>query len=678
MLLFAFNLMGIGWLGHFYLQQQNFPNGSSSGGVTNVTVLPGSCTAGTLVSLTVNGAALGTFTCTANGVFVPENPSQSISPYSYGAVGHVRFTYNASWANGSTTISCSNGECNFQCPNGSYPCTSATAGCPSVTCDAGKIIKGAGMFPQVNTQALVAAGVGVTLPQGLISTVTNSTTITASTTTTSACPTGGVVTCTLSWGIQDDTTALNNAANAAWSNGNRCLALQLASDNFYFTGPVFNIPPGQKAGDPCSTLAAANGGSDLTNSGPTVFGQGAGTTTLIPLSMNYANCTFGSTSIACMGTMPNLQAHDFAVNGLGDIGSGNHVNVLWESVGSNAGGACDGGTTVWNMSLSNFGLNATGLIGFQFGAQSCAAAQNQNNAVVMFGSTTCAYKGTQVYSAMTLYCAGAGAGLGNVFNINNSGGQLNTFGSQFVCTLNAGNQVVAFIGGGSPTKWNSNGDMFRQGDAQCNVQGSIILPGKGLIDFTDDQVIMGTNAAASTFGYIGQNLSSVMHSKNTIWNGNAIAGATLLTTGASDKFYDDGGNTFTSSGTANSIAAGTWVNSFSVTGTTITAAKLVLSGGWGASAAWTALSGNTRLVQGTLTNTGAGQGASPTITYTFPTPFVDVSSVICSASQVGGTQGAILNTFTPSALTVTGVTFTYNGTPTVNLTEIVQISCDSR
>jgi hypothetical protein len=92
------------------------------------------------------------------------------------------------------------------------------------------------------------------------------------------------------------------------------------------------------------------------------------------------------------------------------------------------------------------------------------------------------------------------------------------------------------------------------------------------------------------------------------------------------------------------------------------------------------LNGNTRLVQGTITNGSASTGTSPTITYTFPTPFMDVSSVVCKAFQVGGTQTILAATefLTPSALSTTSVVFTYNGTPTVNLTEVMQIECDSK
>lgn len=627
------------------------------GGVSPVSSLPGTCTSTSpLLRVVNNGTDYGTFSC-SNGAYIPENPAQTISPYAYGAVGHVRYTYNAAWTNTSTTVTCSNGECNFQCPGGVYPCTNATSGCPSLTCDAGKIVKGSAMYPQVNSNSLNAAGIGNTLPQGTISTVTNATTITVSLAATNTCPTGALTTCTLSWGIQDDTTAIINAETAAWGNHNRCIALQLPADNFYITPPVFNGPQGTlKAGDVCSTLAAANGGSDLTNTGPSLYGAGEGTTTAIILSVTYASCTFGS-GTSCMGTMPNLQARDFMITGLGDIGSGTQTHALWESIGSNAGGACDGGTTTSTMSFNNFGLNVSGLIGFLFGANSCADALQTNNSAVMFGSNPCKYNGSQVYTAFGLYCAGAGAGLANVFNATvPTGNQLNLYGGEYVFTLTAGNQVFKLTGGG---KVNSNGNLYRHGDPQAAAQGSIILNNASFMDMTDDQVIMGTSAAANTFGYLDQNNGGILHSTNTTWNGNADASSTLFSTGATDKvFFDGTGNNITNAGLANSFSGPVFGISNTAAGTVCATGNFALTSGWGTSSVTSvATNGN---IQGChVTITGAAGSAGPVLTWTYPAaPIIAPPSchLIGTTASLTGVQVG-----TPGA---TSVAFTFVGTPT--------------
>ncbi len=160
-----------------------------------------------------------------------------------------------------------------------------------------------------------------------------------------------------------------------------------------------------------------------------------------------------------------------------------------------------------------------------------------------------------------------------------------------------------------------------------------------------------------------------VHLRNviTVHNANMTGGS----------LFDEGGNTQPFFPTALTKSAGTIFGSASVTGVAITSAKLVLNGSWGASAAWTSLTGATQQFQGTVTNTGAGQAANPIITYTFPQPFLDATNLICEMHQVGGTQTILATTefLTPSSVTTTGVVFTYNGTPTVNLTEVFQGSC---
>ena len=151
-----------------------------------------------------------------------------------------------------------------------------------------------------------------------------------------------------------------------------------------------------------------------------------------------------------------------------------------------------------------------------------------------------------------------------------------------------------------------------------------------------------------------------------------IGGAThSIVVNAGGTFVDGGGNTF--AGGAPTLNGSFVGEANSANQVTVTAAKLVLSAGWGASAANTALSGGDFPIQFTITNTGAGQGASPTITYTFPTPLL-VAPFSCTAVDIGG-NNPLLNPFTTSSLTTTGAVFTATGTPTVSDTEIMNITC---
>jgi len=126
-----------------------------------------------------------------------------------------------------------------------------------------------------------------------------------------------------------------------------------------------------------------------------------------------------------------------------------------------------------------------------------------------------------------------------------------------------------------------------------------------------------------------------------------------------------------------SITGGNLIGSGSVTGVPITSAKLVLSAGWGTTASWTTGPiGYTKRIQGTVTASGTGQAANPTITYTFPTPFA-TTNIICKVSQIGGTQAAVANPFTVGAPSVTSVVFTYTGTPSAGNTLQLIIECDT-
>jgi hypothetical protein len=110
----------------------------------------------------------------------------------------------------------------------------------------------------------------------------------------------------------------------------------------------------------------------------------------------------------------------------------------------------------------------------------------------------------------------------------------------------------------------------------------------------------------------------------------------------------------------------------SATGTLVTAAKLVLSGTWGNTASWTTGPVGYNNFSGTITNSGTGQAANPTVTYTFPNPY-PVPPQYCTMTQVGGTQA--IGQFTAGTPTSTGVTFTYSGTPSASSTEIVHGEC---
>jgi hypothetical protein len=101
-------------------------------------------------------------------------------------------------------------------------------------------------------------------------------------------------------------------------------------------------------------------------------------------------------------------------------------------------------------------------------------------------------------------------------------------------------------------------------------------------------------------------------------------------------------------------------------GTALVAGDFVLSGGWGAGAAVSAVTGTDMAWQITVTAGGA-PGPNPTVTLTFKDgTFTNVP--ICQTKMVGGT-GAYA--FLSDAPTATTNVITYQGTPVAGLTYIL-------
>lgn len=145
------------------------------------------------------------------------------------------------------------------------------------------------------------------------------------------------------------------------------------------------------------------------------------------------------------------------------------------------------------------------------------------------------------------------------------------------------------------------------------------------------------------------------------------------------RLIDGGGNTVT--GTTAPFffnGGGSVFGSASITGTALATGNLAASANFGTGAAFSAPTGSSQTFTFTLTNGTAAVGANPTITLTFPTAFF-ATPARCSLWQVGGTQPITATTefLTPTALSATAVTFTYNGTPTISDTEFYQGTCSN-
>lgn len=106
---------------------------------------------------------------------------------------------------------------------------------------------------------------------------------------------------------------------------------------------------------------------------------------------------------------------------------------------------------------------------------------------------------------------------------------------------------------------------------------------------------------------------------------------------------------------------------FASLGTALVTGDFVLSGGWGAGAAVSAVTGTDQAWQATVTSAGAGQAANPTVTLTFKDLTWGASAPICDTKIQSTTDAAakLLTAITDAPTQTTNV-ITYNDTPVVN------------
>lgn len=620
------------------------PNGGSSSSgssFTQVTTLPATCTPGTTapVILNLNGRSFGPFFCSATNVFTPDNTAQKISPLSFGAKFDVKFSGNCTFTI-STTVNCTGGDIAF---------TSA---------DIGKIEFGTTGTTQINSNQLNSV---LAIAQGTITAVNSATQVVVSIASTANCTPSSTTACTFAYGTQDDATAINLAATAAFNTAGATCAMEFPAGAAFIGTSVLN---GQSTNQCMGSSPNSGVLADTTSTGPVVNGQGPGATTLVLLpSFNFASCTTGSGSTSCNGTTPNLHIYNFAVNGLQNPVGGTHAVTLWEAIGGSGGGVCDGGVTVWNMSFSNFGLTAANsLNGFGFGSQSCNDSTMWNVNVSSFGAIPCVWNGAgNTNNAYGLLCFGASS---YVFGLRGTANSiLNTYGSQFLTVMN-NNVATISCGGSIGQTWNSTGDLF---GPSVNSSGltvtSVAICNAGSANMNFDRATMAiptTTTGTSQIFFL--NASNVVHMRNSVVTATGTNNR-FINLGAGDTFFDDGGNTIKNGTVANTITGG-YFGSASVTGVTPAGSAFGISA-CGTTAAPTVAAGSTTRA-GSITLTIAGGPVTAcTITYTFPatslSPFMVAPSKATLTGQ-GGTVAAFPTSITRGAVSTTSAAWTINGT----------------
>jgi len=459
-------------------------------------------------------------------------------------------------------------------------------------------------------------------------------------------------------GNLDDTGA--SAVDTAAQNSTTCQKIFFAASYYMIAAPHWFTQP----------TACANAGSIFNGSfGNILFAAGfelegrGRTNTQIFVTPNLGPCTNGPASDACFVRTLEGEWRDFQITGgLNSQGTGTAGVVLIWAIGP---GAFQNFTcTNWGNGLAtSIGISVTGWdrwdsldnsgcggIGIQTGGNPgtplatavvgnhVAVENSPAEALFIDGSNGLGYGDLSCFDCT--FAAAQGGLTGSSVTIRNAGGMLQLFHG--LINLSTATALSGYF---------------------SNVAGSILEIHGGAF----------TNAGTTSSAYIQCQATCT----NYLENVNMLTGDAniipIIDGVAGSKTYDEGGNVGISGGLGNTITGQYFYEANSASQTLVTAAKLVLSAGWGASAANTALSGGDFPIIFTITNTGAGQGASPTITYTFPTP-LSVAPQTCTATDLSGTN-PLLNPFTTSSLTKTGAVFTATGTPTVSDTENMQIVC---
>lgn len=542
-----------------------------------------------------------------------------VNPITYGAKFNVQHTCQATYSNANPTL------------------TTTTADPPFTSSAVGMTVE-ISNGPCSGSNGAATPG---TAQKGTILAVGGPNTITLSFTPSVSCTSSGTVSCEVWWG-NDDTTAIQ-AAFSAITNVNlgiKCGTMVLPAGTAFISSVIYN------ATSICGDAQSLNAAS--TADGFTVYGQGPQATIIAPLLGFSTTNTISGCLIFCAlantagGTGFGVSLHDYAINGMGNnsvttTGSYNYA-VFNQSVNGNT----------YNIIVTNWGFNSSQMACFIVGGVN-EGDSVASNISCYNGGYTC---GALVGSITTYFT--------KCFNPQDGMNISNCLATTYSMSIWGG------VGGVIVTDscpWNSNDDVIYGSLNNSAIScGSTIRMHHGTITYN--------SATAATNFAVGSGCALTVDN-STITSNQTNFGASAATS----SIRDAGGNTFSG---ANSLA-NTTVYGSSSTGASpclIANFSITQNGGFGTTAAVTAVSGGSGSCIFTITNSGTGQGANPTVTFTFPVAFLKATNLICTASLVGGNQTlAASNLFYSGTPSTTAVVYTYQGTPTVNDTEIVVSTC---
>ena len=346
----------------------------------------------------------------------------------------------------------------------------------------------------------------------------------------------------------------------------------------------------------------------------------------------------------------------------GDFGVDFPVQGISTFVGGSFRGSSGPGAHINGSVLSSFPLTflGTSFFGSGTGANSAIVTENGGSRYNVFDGCNFNYPSLSQPSSGNF--TAINNALGNTLVIN--GGLIAGYGSGFGIQ-NAGRVVIANVMFPTAMPWSANTVVWASGTQPTYCQDAA-----GHLQKVTTGGTTGAGPTPPSFSDSG----GTVNDNGVIWTDQGVA-ATLFDNTGVGTLIDGGGNLF---GINPSTSGSGFFGTSSITGTVAVATSIAPSAGWGTTGAAgngvSAVSGNTRLIQFTITATGT-PGASPTITITFPTKFFQAP--ICRLVQVDGTNFTdVTLPVVTSGPSVSSVTFTLTGTPVSGHTYTFQAISD--
>ncbi len=512
--------------------------------------------------------------------------------------------------------------------NGSPTVTTLASDPAFLSTDPGKIGFGAGTCPGTVSNCVYS------LPQSTILTFTSAHSINMTTNATAS--SSGVV----------------NANNFFWGNddGATLLAAYQALFPNAFATTAQQIQPNKNLYLPCGTMFTSvqpfTGNTNVDDNGGGISGCGGASGTIImPLprmNCNAANaCLFADPRFNLISNGLNLPG--WHIRDLTFWGGGTDVKDAAATYTTNVGVLAQFTDTLDNVWVIGWVWNQAGVIGMQL-----IGATAINSGSVAGGQLSCSGGGAA--GTVAVWIGGSCGGSGSFpFTTNSPANDVQVTVGMYVNQALVAGTGARNLGG----MWSDFGSHITTSFTSSGATALTYLHGSNLDQF-------GGGSSALTIS------NGIVH-----LNGLKITGAGTPINQTGGTIYDDCGNGVLPAGGVPIIT--NLFGDCSVTGVADVAGNHALTSGWGTANVNT-VGGSVRDVRFTISITGGAPAAGPVLTDTFATPFWATPSAGCTLTQVGGTFAVLTNPLA-SALSRTGVTWTFTGTPVNGQSYIFERHC---